>query len=205
MSPFLGRQARRPLLTWTWLALLLGVYAAYAAAGEPEDPAHAYAWGALFVPEFNAGEAWRLATLTLLHAGGLHLALNLLMLWRFGGFVEALFGRARLAAIYVLSAAISGLTVVLLPSDEYTLLVGASGAIMALGGAVLAALVVRRDLRATRIGRAELIVLSVLFALQILFDAITPQVSGTAHAAGIAAGLLLGALLMPRPQRAPRT
>lgn len=204
MSPFLGRHARRPLLTWTWIALLLGVYAAYAAAGPPEDPAHAYAWGALFVPEFSAGEAWRLATLTLLHAGGLHLALNLLMLWRFGGFVEALYGRARLAAIYVLSAALSGLTVVLLPSDEYTLLVGASGAIMALGGAVLAALIVRRDLRATRIGRAELIVLSVLFALQILFDTITPQVSGTAHAAGIAAGLLLGALLMPRPDRGPR-
>lgn len=198
LSPFLGRHALRPRLTWAWITVILAVYAAYAASGDPGDPEHAYAWGALYVPEFGPGEAWRLATLTLLHAGGLHLGLNVLMLWRFGGFVEALYGRARLAAIYVLSAAISGLTVALIPNAEQTLLLGASGAIMALGGAVLAALLVRKDLRATRIGRAELIVLALLFGLQILFDAITPQVSGTAHLSGIAAGILLGALLMPR-------
>lgn len=200
LAPFLGRHARRPRLTSAWLAVLLAVYAAYAATGDPGDPEHAYAWGALYVPEFTPGEAWRLATLTLLHAGGLHLTLNVLMLWRFGGFVEALYGRARLAAIYVLSAAISGVTVAYYPTGDQTLLLGASGAIMALGGAVLAALLVRKDLRATRIGRAELIVLVILFGLQIVFDAITPQVSATAHASGIAAGILLGGLLMPRPR-----
>lgn len=212
---FLGRHARKPRLTWAWMAVLLGFYAVYAAAGDPYDLHHAYAWGALFTgdpaadprfvwefPEvrtFAPGEAWRLATLTLIHFGGLHLVLNVLMLWRFGTFVEALFGRARLAAIYVLSAALSGLAVVLLQDPAQPMfLMGASGAIMSLGGAVIAALLLRRDLRATRVGRTELVLLVVLFALQVVFDTFTPEVSGTAHAAGILSGLALGAILLPR-------
>ena len=79
--------------------------------------------------------------------------------------------------------------------EQPLILVGASGAIMALGGAVLAALLVSRPLRTSAIGRRGLILLVVLLALQVLFDLVTPQVSGTAHAAGIAAGL---AVLLPR-------
>ena len=214
VSTFLGRHAVRPRLTWTWMAVLVGVYLVFVATGDPYDLNHHYNWGALYVGEtppmwqtyahvreFGPGEAWRLGTLTLLHFGSLHLILNVLMLWRFGTFVEALFGRARLAAIYGLSAAISGLAVVL-QGYPSLLLVGASGAIMALGGAVIAALLLRRDLRTSQIGRAELIALVILFGLQIVFDSLTPEVSGTAHAAGIAAGLVLGALFLPRRDRA---
>lgn len=200
LAPFLGRHARRPRLTHAWMAVLLVSFAAVEATGDSLDPEHLYACGALAVDLFTPAEAWRLATLTLLHAGGLHLTLNVLMLWRFGGFVEALYGRARLAAIYALSAALSGLAVV--SFGGHHLLVGASGAIMALGGAVLAALLVRRDLRATPIGRTELIVLVLLFVLQVVFDVTTPEVSATAHAAGILSGLLLGALLTPRTDAA---
>ncbi|PCC75125.1 Rhomboid family protein [Nannocystis exedens] len=202
VSTFLGRHAVRPRLTWAWMAVLVGFYAVFAAAGDPYDPDHAYAWGALFTGDFGPSEAWRLGTLTLLHVGGLHLTLNVLMLWRFGTFVEALYGRARLAAIYVLSAALSGLAVVFLRDPASPLLlIGASGAIMALGGAVIAALLLRRDLRSTRIGRAELVALAILFGLQVVFDSVTPEVSGTAHAAGIAAGAVLGALFLPRRSR----
>ncbi|MCY1057820.1 rhomboid family intramembrane serine protease [Nannocystis sp. SCPEA4] len=201
VSTFLGRHAVRPRLTWAWMAVLVGVYAVFALTGDPYDLERHYEWGALFVDStFDIGDAWRLGTLTLLHFGGLHLLLNVLMLWRFGTFVEALFGRARMAAIYVLSAALSGLAVV--ARGDPVLLVGASGAIMALGGAVIAALLLRRDLRTSRIGRAELVALAVLFGLQILFDSFTPEVSGTAHLAGIAAGVVLGALFLPRRDRA---
>nr|WP_263429488.1 rhomboid family intramembrane serine protease [Nannocystis pusilla] len=183
------------------MAVLLGVYGVFALTGDPYDLERHYEWGALFVDSsFGIGDAWRLGTLTLLHFGGLHLLLNVLMLWRFGTFVEALFGRARMAAIYGLSAALSGLAVVV--KGDPVLLVGASGAIMALGGAVIAALLLRRDLRTSRIGRAELVALAVLFGLQILFDSFTPEVSGTAHLAGIAAGVVLGALFLPRRDRA---
>ncbi|WAS89578.1 rhomboid family intramembrane serine protease [Nannocystis punicea] len=203
VSTFLGRHAVRPRLTWAWMAVLVGFYAIFATAGDPYDPDHAYAWGALFTGDFGPSEAWRLGTLTLLHVGVLHLTLNVLMLWRFGTFVEVLYGRARLAAIYVLSAVLSGLAVVFLRDPASPLLlIGASGAIMALGGAVIAALLLRRDLRTTPIGRAELVALVILFGLQVVFDSVTPEVSGTAHAAGIAAGLLLGALFLPRRDRA---
>nr|WP_276600914.1 MULTISPECIES: rhomboid family intramembrane serine protease [unclassified Nannocystis] len=184
------------------MAVLVGFYAIFATAGDPYDPEHAYAWGALFTADFGPSEAWRLGTLTLLHVGSLHLILNVLMLWRFGTFVEVLYGRARLAAIYVLSAALSGLAVAFLRDPASPLLlIGASGAIMALGGAVIAALLLRRDLRSTPIGRAELVALVILFGLQVVFDSVTPQVSGTAHLAGIVAGAVLGALFLPRRSR----
>lgn len=214
VSTFLGRHAVRPRLTWTWMAVLVGVYVVFAATGNPFDLNHHYAWGALYigevpppwqtwahVREFDLGEAWRLGTLTLLHFGSLHLGLNVIMLWRFGTFVEALFGRARMAVLYVLSALASGLAVVV-QGHPSLLLIGASGAIMALGGAVIAALLLRRDLRSTPVGRAELIALVLLFGLQIVFDSITPEVSGTAHAAGMAAGFVFGAMLLPRRDRA---
>lgn len=209
ISVFVGRVAVRPRVTQAWMLVLLAVYVAFAAAGDPTDERHIYAWGGLLTEGFTPADAWRLATCTLIHAGALHLLLNLLMLWMFGGFVEALYGRARLIAIYVLGAAISGLAVVLLTDPARPLvLLGASGAIMALGGAVVAALLVRRDLRQTPIGRSRMMMLLILFGLQVLFDTFTPEVSGSAHASGLVAGFLLGALLTPRPpplRMPPRT
>lgn len=204
VSTFVGRKALRPRLTLAWMAVLLLVHLLFGRAGISVDDeaafaGHAWAWGALDTATFRAAEAWRLWTLTLLHAGGLHLALNLITLWIFGGFVEAQFGRLRLAAIYLLGAGLSGLSVVLSRSpDEPLVLVGASGAIMALCGAQLSVLLTDRALRSTAIGRAQLYALVVLLALQVVFDQIIPKVSGTAHASGIAAGVLLGALLRPR-------
>lgn len=198
LAPFLGRHARRPHVTHVWSAVLVVSFILLEATGDSLDPDHLYDWGALAVDFFGLDQAWRLATATLLHAGLLHLLLNVLMLWRFGGFVEALYGRARLIALYVLGAALSGLSVVWFGNEAHHLLVGASGAIMALGGAVLAALLVRRDLRATPIGRTELRVLVILFVLQVVFDLTTPEVSATAHASGIVSGLVLGSLLLPR-------
>lgn len=217
ISVFVGRAAVRPRVTLAWMLVLIAVYVPFAMSGDPLDERHIYAWGGLPsdildpVPEFRAFArlpadpftaltAARLATSTLLHGGALHLLLNLAMLWIFGGFVEALYGRPRLVALYVLGGVLSGLSVVFLtPRETPLVLLGASGAIMALGGAVLAALLVRRDLRQTPIGRSNMIMLLILFTLQVLFDAFTPEVSGTAHASGLLAGFLLGALLTPRP------
>jgi membrane associated rhomboid family serine protease len=197
ISVFVGRAAVRPRVTLAWMLVLIAVYVPFATSGDPLHEPHIYAWGGLWTGEFAAADAWRLATSTLIHGGALHLLLNLAMLWIFGGFVEALYGRPRLIALYVLGGVLSGLAVVYL-SPPLTLL-GASGAIMALGGAVMAALVVRRDLRQTPIGRSNMVMLLILFTLQVLFDAFTPEVSGTAHASGLLAGFLLGALLTPRP------
>ena len=48
-----------------------------------------------------AGEYWRLLTVTLVHGGLLHLALNMYALWIVGPIVEALYGRARFLAFYL--------------------------------------------------------------------------------------------------------
>ena len=194
-----GRSADRLRLTWTIAAALVAVHALSLATGDPLDPYHLYELGALFTADFTLAESWRLLTSTLLHAGALHLAFNLFGLRFFGRFVEPFYGPLRAAAIYLAAGALSGLSVALLADPERPqLLVGASGAIFGLGGAMLAALLVRPVLRATRRGRSQIRGLLALFGLQVVLDLMVAQISSTAHIAGVLAGLLLGLALAPR-------
>jgi membrane associated rhomboid family serine protease len=194
-----GRSADRLQLTWSLALALALVYLIVAATGDPLAPDHLYAWGALFTPELEITSAWRLLTSTFLHAGVIHLIFNLIGLHFFGRFVEPFFGHLRAGIIYLAAGGLSGLSVALLADPERpSLLVGASGAIFGLGGAMLAALLSRPLLRATRRGRAQIRGLLILFGLQVVLDLTVAQISSTAHIAGLLVGLALGLLLAPR-------
>ncbi|MEZ4385637.1 MAG: rhomboid family intramembrane serine protease [Nannocystaceae bacterium] len=203
-----GRGADRLPLTWSIAAVLVAVHVAVTATGDPLDPRHLYDWGALVTSLYSLGEAWRLLTSAFLHAGPLHLLFNLVGLRFFGRFVEPLFGRARMAVIYLSSGFLAALAVAIVtgPALEDTqVLVGASGAIMGLGGAILAAALRRPTLRRSKRGRAEIRGLILIFALQVGIDAITPAISSTAHIAGFIIGFALGYLLTPPgPEMAPQ-
>lgn len=91
------------------------------------------------------GDGWRLLTNVFLHAGLLHLLLNMYMLFLVGRLSERWFGQAGTLAIYVLgglwasytSACWLGWKLVSEPNADMTASVGASGAIMALCGALI--------------------------------------------------------------------
>lgn len=78
-------------------------------------------------------EPWQLITSAFLHGGVAHIALNMFVLYSFGGMVEKTVGSRRFAALYfasVLTAAMVQLLVVTATSDSvlaYT--VGASGGV----------------------------------------------------------------------------
>lgn len=92
-------------------------------------PGHPELFG--FSPINIGARPWTLLTYTFVHANVLHLAFNLLALYFFGPPVEARLGPRRFLAFYVAcglgGAALAGVLSQIIP---FTLLVGASGAVL---------------------------------------------------------------------------
>ncbi|MDR2866111.1 MAG: rhomboid family intramembrane serine protease [Methanomassiliicoccaceae archaeon] len=89
-------------------------------------------------PEFFAGnEPWTLLTSMFLHMDILHLIFNMLFLMLIGLALESRIGRWRFISVYLLGGVIGGLTFGLLEQSSSVYLIGASGAISALFGAML--------------------------------------------------------------------
>jgi membrane associated rhomboid family serine protease len=85
-----------------------------------------------------AGEGWfTLATAPFVHAGWLHLALNLMCLMSFGPRVEAMVGPLRFAGLYAGAALAGGVVQVLAAPEAVVPVVGASGAVAGVMGAFL--------------------------------------------------------------------
>jgi len=150
--------------------------------------------GGMFGPYVAAGQWWRIFTSAFLHAGWLHIATNMFALYQVGTFVELLYGRGRMAIIYVLAIVGSGIAVYWFNYDAPT--VGASGAIFGLFGALTAA-----GLRLGKTGRdlvqqsAGIIILNLILGFTVF-----RFVSNAAHIGGLIAGLLFGFALFRMPR-----
>ena len=127
-------------------------------------------------------EPWRAVTVTLVHSGIWHVALNMLALWALGRSLEPLLGRLRFAALYVLSA-IGGSALVALVAPGVWV-VGASGAVWGLLGAML---IIGR-----KIG-ANVTPILVLLGLNLVITFLPGSgISWQAHIGGGLTGLLIG-------------
>jgi membrane associated rhomboid family serine protease len=150
------------------------------------------------------GDPWRLFTSIFLHAGLMHLLLNLYMLFMVGKLAEHRFGQSGMLAIYLVGgvwasyASACWLGMGTFPSDpskfgmpgsiRLIVSVGASGAIMALCGAVLMAMVMEGE-EGTGGGKA----LAQVVGINVLMGFFVKGVDQAAHLGGIAAGAALGA------------
>ncbi len=146
------------------------------------------------------GQWWRVATGMFLHAGIIHIGLNMLALRELGRIAEDLFGPAKFLTIYLVCGACSMAATslwfvgILHHSPEEARVVGASGAIFGIAGLLVVYL-----LRAgTERGRAIAMSLarSVLFMLVVGF--MIPFVSNTGHIGGLIAGALFGLTVRDR-------
>ncbi|MBT2248295.1 rhomboid family intramembrane serine protease [Arthrobacter sp. BHU FT2] len=152
-------------------------------------------------PRYGEFEPWRMLTAAFLHSQGfiLHIALNMYMLWIFGQALEPLLGRIRFLAVYLLSA-LGGsvgyllLTPLYVPGQPLYGVVGASGAIFGLFGAML--LVQRQRGGDTR-------QLWVLIAINGAIGFLVPQIAWQAHLGGLVTGALCAAVIAYTP-RGPR-
>jgi membrane associated rhomboid family serine protease len=138
-------------------------------------------------------EPWRLLTVLLVHNGWLHLAFNMLALWMIGRSLEPLLGKWRFLTLYLLSGLGGSVAVALL--SPATPVVGASGAIFGLFGALL---VIGRHIGANITGIALVIGINLAISLVPAFIAALGgstsqlQVSWQAHVGGLAVGALVG-------------
>ncbi|SDO96391.1 Membrane associated serine protease, rhomboid family [Arthrobacter sp. ok909] len=153
-----------------------------------------------YAPAFTDSEPWRMLTSAFLHSQGflLHIVLNMYTLWIFGQILEPLLGHVRFLAIYLLSA-VGGSAGFLLLTPVYPVngpvgLVGASGAIFGLFGALL---VVQRQ------RGGDIRQLLVLIAINGVIGFMVPQIAWQAHLGGLVTGALSAVVIAYTP-RGPR-
>ncbi len=84
---------------------------------------------------FPPSDYWPFLTSMFLHAGGIHLVLNMWLLWIFGDNVEDRMGPFRFIIFYLLCGLAAGIIHLMTNSDSSIATVGASGAIAGILGA----------------------------------------------------------------------
>jgi membrane associated rhomboid family serine protease len=155
-------------------------------------------WGANLGALTVHGEYWRLFTSIFIHAGILHLGLNMYALWVFGPTVAKTFGTGRFLAVYFLSGLSGALaSTVWNPAQTSA---GASGALVGTAGAMLAAMVLgaARDEKAR--GFVQPLVFFAVICASLLYGFFIPQIDNAAHIGGLAGGFLCGLALLPGRQ-----
>lgn len=152
-----------------------------------------------FSPAIGSVQPYRFLTAAFLHspASFLHIVFNMVALWTVGPLLEQMLGRARYLTLYLMAAVGGSVGSVLLAplTDSWNVaIVGASGAVFGLFGAIL---VVLRRVGADARGILGVIVINLVIGF-------VPGlgIAWQAHVGGLVVGLLLGLAYAHAP--APR-
>ncbi|KAB2611425.1 rhomboid-like protease 2 [Pyrus ussuriensis x Pyrus communis] len=147
------------------------------------------------------GEAWRLFSAMWLHAGLIHLFVNMLSLDFVGLRLEQDFGFHRFGFVYVL-AGLGGslgscLNIIKQQRTSKTISVGASGAIFGLLGASLSELITNWTVYDDKCSTIMILILNAALNLLIGF---LLHMDNSAHVGGLVAGFFLGFVFFVKPQ-----
>ena len=190
---FGGVARRATIVTWTLIAINVGVYLAELAIGGSFDGQNnwIYDHGALFASGIFAvgqplmgvahGEWWRMITAAFLHYGPIHLGLNMLALYFGGTVLEQVIGHWRFALIYLASGIAGSAGALIVTPNAPT--AGASGAIFGVFGALFA--LERRGIISSNGQILALIVINLVFTFAV------PGISIGGHIGGLIAGFAL--------------
>jgi rhomboid protease GluP len=193
----LNRPAARA--TQGLIACNIAVFGLATYLGGSANPHVLFELGAL-VPELAwHGEWWRLVSSTFLHLGLSHLTMNMLGLYVLGSYVESALGIWRYLLVYAVSGVGSMGIVTLLSIWEKSpvdFVVGASGAIMGLIGAIAATLLYGWRKDKAKVARERLRAMAMIIVLQTLFDWLNPQICFVCHSSGLILGFLTAWLLV---------
>ena len=152
--------------------------------------------GAIIPGIFERHDYWRLVTSMFLHAGYLHVGLNLWAIYQLGMLYEIMFGSLRFALIYFATGIAASIASALHVEGAS---VGASGAIFGILGAFIFS--VRRSPQWRHEKWTSNLVNQLVFwaVLNLVIGHLIPVIDNYAHIGGLVAGLILGFL----PHRVP--
>ncbi|PKI31208.1 hypothetical protein CRG98_048401 [Punica granatum] len=140
-------------------------------------------------------QVWRLFTCIWLHAGVFHLLANMLSLLFIGIRLEQEFGFVRIGLLYIMAGFGGSLLSALF--IQYSISVGASGALFGLLGSMLSELITNWTIYANKF--AALLTLIFIVAINLAVG-LLPHVDNFAHIGGFVSGFLLGFVFLIRPQ-----
>jgi len=190
-----------PPVTRTIIALNVLVYVAMGLSGVSwTDPSvlQAIRWGADFGPLTLSGQWWRLFTSMFVHFGFFHIALNTWCLRNLAIALEPMMGRLAFSITYLFSGLAA--SVVSTAWNPWRASAGASGAIFGIAGAFVSYLVLKKAAIPASLVRQNLRSLAVFILLNLSIGAASGHIDNSAHVGGLAAGLIIGALI-PRIAR----
>lgn len=137
----------------------------------------------------DEGQYYRLFTCMFLHAGIVHLAVNMYSLYMLGIFTERIYGKIKYITIYIISGLISSLFSYMFSSS---ISVGASGAIFGLLGALLVfALKMKRSINKDFVANIiTIIVVNLIIGFSIA------NVDNFGHIGGLIGGIIITYILV---------
>jgi membrane associated rhomboid family serine protease len=149
--------------------------------------------GVLYGPSIaQQHEYWRVVSGGFLHAGIIHIALNMLFLYFVGNSLEPAIGRVNFAGVYIASLLAGSFGALLFEPGIPT--VGASGAIFGLFGALIV-IAYHRGISIWQSGLGMVLVINLVFGLT--FSGIS--IGG--HLGGLIAGLICGEMVVQGTER----
>jgi rhomboid protease GluP len=161
------------------------------------DAAELFRWGANSASAVQTGEWWRLLSAMFLHSGVIHLALNMYALWEAGLLLSRLYGNRGFLLVY-LGGGIVGNALSLHFSAQTAVAVGASGAVFGVMGALLAAVIQHRHAFPKDRSKQLMTSLTVFIVYSLLYGFSKQGIDNAAHLGGLAAGLVMGWLLIEK-------
>ena len=202
MDDFVTRLAYATPRMWVTRVIVAAnvlVWLANVASGiSPFEPlaADLLDWGANRLPNTQA-QPWRLFTATFLHAGAVHLAMNMWALWDTGRVAERFYGNLQFLLIYLV-AGLFGSLASLFFAARAGVSVGASGAIFGVVGALLAALFTQHDKLPPGLATSLRTSMLSFTAFSLFMGFATPHIDNSAHLGGLVAGVLMGLMLVEK-------
>ncbi|GHV00436.1 rhomboid family intramembrane serine protease [Bacteroidia bacterium] len=159
------------------------------------------AWGGCYAPAIARGEWWRLLTSMFLHAGVLHLAMNMLVFYMICLPLEEALGSRRFMIIYLVSGLAAGVCSLCLHHTA-AVSVGASGAIFGMYGLTAAMMLTGYVDRTTVSTFRPMIFIFIFF--NIFTGLLNGNIDMAAHVGGLGAGFIIGLLFFPKYKKHKR-
>lgn len=195
-SPSFGERFKRTPVTLGMIAFTSLVFLSQLISEQQVGIDLVLIYGAKVNRAIAAGEIWRIVTPIFIHAGVLHILVNMYSLFAIGPAVERLFSSPRMLSLYLLSG-ISGVVFSMTFSPQPS--VGASGAIFGLLGALGVFLYRHRGYfgRAGQIQLRQIVIVAVLN----LGLGLSQQIDNWGHFGGLIMGMLLTWIAGPQFER----